>query len=74
MQDEAEPATAAVTAPTRATASIGDAGELILSDGSRLGHRQFQKYYRQKLTRVVSSTEATLINSLRSRFFTVQHF
>ncbi len=75
MQDEAsastgafaakEPSAAAVSV-ARAAATIGDAGELILANGTRLGSRKFQKYFRQNLV-TVSSTEATLINSLRNR-------
>jgi hypothetical protein len=51
----------------RGLAEIDDNGELILSDGSRIGHRHYRKEYEQN-TRPVESRESVLIAQMMSRY------
>jgi pre-60S factor REI1 len=63
----------AAASATRRVTGMNVAGELVLSDGSALGHRSFALYYRQKLrprgaerARPNSALVASLVGSYRS--------
>jgi len=60
-----------VKKPKRQLEGMNDEGELIMSDGSVIGHRSLNKYYRQNLRPEPTEEEMSIIGKMRQRYITL---
>jgi len=59
------------TAASRQLQTMNDAGELVLTDGSTIGHRSMWRYYRQHV-RPVETREHVVVSQLAQKYQTLQ--